>query len=173
MLDAVFNPAKECNWIIESGGFVVDRSVKSVTLPDIEFTEAEQTDSKGNIDSTPSRYKTGDITIESLVPADQPENYWEEWFESQKNTPPTAHRKTITFHQLGSDKQTIIATYFAEGAWVKKITPPKFDRNSDNDMTKTVVIRCRNLRKKGVASAFGVLSSFGVLGKIGGNLLGI
>lgn len=155
---SVVDTRKQFNFAIELDGLIVDL-VKSVTLPEQEFNKVEQTGPDGLIDETPGRYKFSEITIEKYLPADTNDIFFEQWFENQKNTPPSSHRRNFTVHHLGSDHQTIIDSWNVEGAWITKLTPPKNDRGSDDDSIETIAIRCRKYTRTGVSIGANIASA--------------
>jgi hypothetical protein len=141
---AVANVVKAHAFKIEVGG--IDQfEFQKLEEPEVELTTSSHGGEGGLEIKTATRIKTGDMTLEKVVPADTADTWAWDWLATAIDPKtmvgglPSDYKKSLVIRELNPDG-SYANSYMAEGSFVKKVSKNGHERLSDDNALQTVVL---------------------------------
>ena len=137
---------KNFRWDLEMDGLPFGYAQKC-NIPEQSFNEVTHGGDEKDV-KTAGRRAVGDITIEKLMPGNDPDNFATDWFQAQVDTPPSEHCRDFYIIHYGFNRQTVIGRWLVLGAWVKSIKYADNEKGSDDNMVETMTLACLDVIKE-------------------------
>lgn len=136
------NPRKQFNFSISIPGLNPFLAQK-VTLPDVEVEQVSHGDTNYDV-KTGGRLKVGNLSIEKISSATQPDSWFFQWMKAVQNAQlgggalPIAYKRTIEIVQYSTDGVTVLNRYVYTGVWPAKKNGIELNRMGSENTLESV-----------------------------------